>query len=37
LPPQPGDRVRLSWRLEHTFVVTPAEVPISDEEEVIAP
>ena len=36
-PPQPGDRVRLSWRPEHTFVVTPAEVPISDEEEVIAP
>jgi spermidine/putrescine transport system ATP-binding protein len=36
-PPQPGDRVRLTWRPEHTFVVTPAEVPISDEEEVIAP
>lgn len=37
VPPQPGDKVRLVWRPEHTFVVTPAEVPISDEEEVIAP
>ena len=36
-PPQPGEKVRLTWRPEHTFVVTPAEVPISDEEEVIAP
>ena len=33
--PQPGDKVRLEWRPEHTFVVTPAEVPITDEEEVI--
>ena len=30
--PQPGDRVRLSWRPEYTFVVEPS-VPLSEEEE----
>jgi spermidine/putrescine transport system ATP-binding protein len=30
--PQPGDKVRLVWRPEHTFVVTPS-VPMSEEEE----
>jgi spermidine/putrescine transport system ATP-binding protein len=32
-PPQPGERVRLEWLPEHTFVVEPGE-PHSEEEEV---
>jgi spermidine/putrescine transport system ATP-binding protein len=32
-PPAPGDRVRLSWRPEHTFVVAPDREPIEEEEE----
>ena len=32
-PPVPGDRVRLSWRPEHTFVVTPDEGLLEEEEE----
>ncbi len=31
-PPQAGDRVRLVWRPEHTFVVAPSE-PLADWEE----
>ena len=31
--PQPGQRVRLEWLPEHTFVVAPS-VPLSEEEEV---
>ncbi len=30
--PAPGDRVRLLWRPEHTFVVKPSE-PLADWEE----
>jgi hypothetical protein len=30
--PQPGDRVRLTWKPEHTFAVNPAE-PLEEEEE----
>ncbi len=30
--PQPGDRVRLTWKPEHTFAVNPAE-PLVEEEE----
>jgi spermidine/putrescine transport system ATP-binding protein len=30
--PQPGDRVRLTWRPEHTFAVRPSE-PFSEDEE----
>ncbi len=30
--PQPGDRVRLVWRVEHTFVVKPS-APLADWEE----
>jgi spermidine/putrescine transport system ATP-binding protein len=30
--PQPGDRVRLTWRPEHTFAVRPSE-PLAEEEE----
>jgi spermidine/putrescine transport system ATP-binding protein len=32
-PPQPGDRVRLMWRPEHTFAVKPS-APLTEEEEV---
>jgi hypothetical protein len=31
-PPRSGDRVRLVWRPEHTFVVAPSE-PLADWEE----
>jgi spermidine/putrescine transport system ATP-binding protein len=31
--PQPGQQVRLEWLPEHTFVVEPAEVPITEEDE----
>ncbi len=31
-PPQPGDRVRLSWRQEHTFAVLPQEGLAMEEE-----
>jgi spermidine/putrescine transport system ATP-binding protein len=31
-PPKQGDRVRLVWRPEHTFVVAPSE-PLADWEE----
>jgi spermidine/putrescine transport system ATP-binding protein len=31
--PRPGDRVRLSWRWEHTFAVLPQEGVSLDEEE----
>ena len=31
--PRPGDRVRLSWNPDHTFVVKPS-VPLSEEEEI---
>lgn len=31
-PPRAGDRVRLVWRPEHTFVVAPSE-PLADWEE----
>jgi spermidine/putrescine transport system ATP-binding protein len=31
-PPAPGERVRLSWRPEHTFVVAPDREPIEEEE-----
>ncbi|HVB50072.1 MAG TPA: ABC transporter ATP-binding protein, partial [Burkholderiales bacterium] len=30
--PRPGDRVRLTWRPEHTFVVAPSE-PMAEREE----
>jgi spermidine/putrescine transport system ATP-binding protein len=30
--PQPGDRVRLTWKPEHTFAVNPAK-PLEEEEE----
>ena len=30
--PSPGDRVQLSWRPEHTFVVVPDHEPIEEEE-----
>ncbi|GIU98674.1 MAG: polyamine-transporting ATPase [Actinomycetota bacterium] len=32
-PPHPGDRVRLSWRWEHTFAVLPQEGLVLEEEE----
>ncbi len=32
-PPQPGDRVRLSWNREHTFAVLPQEGLVEEEEE----
>ena len=32
-PPQPGERVRLSWQIEHTFAVEPSVVPTDEEEE----
>jgi hypothetical protein len=31
--PVPGQRVRLEWLPEHTFVVEPSATPISEEEE----
>jgi len=31
--PQPGEKVRLSWKPDHTFVVKPS-VPLSEEEEI---
>jgi hypothetical protein len=31
-PPQPGERVRLSWQWEHTFAVLPQE-DLSEEDE----
>jgi spermidine/putrescine transport system ATP-binding protein len=31
--PQPGDRVRLTWKPEHTFAVNPAEQLEEEEEE----
>jgi spermidine/putrescine transport system ATP-binding protein len=31
--PVPGERVRLSWRPEHTFVVRPDAEPIDEEDE----
>jgi hypothetical protein len=31
-PPQPGERVRLSWLWEHTFAVLPQE-DLSEEDE----
>ena len=30
--PQPGERVRLVWRPEHTFAVKPSETPTEEEE-----
>ena len=32
-PPSPGERVRLSWRWEHTFAVLPQEGIAMEEEE----
>ncbi|HLB62298.1 MAG TPA: ABC transporter ATP-binding protein [Actinomycetota bacterium] len=34
-PPQPGDRVRLSWLREHTFAVLPQEDLALEEEEAV--
>ncbi len=31
--PHPGERVRLEWLPEHTFVVEPSATPISEEDE----
>jgi hypothetical protein len=31
--PHPGERVRIRWRPEHTFAVTPAESGDGDEED----
>jgi spermidine/putrescine transport system ATP-binding protein len=31
--PQPGQKVRLEWLPEHTFVVEPSETPITEEDE----
>jgi spermidine/putrescine transport system ATP-binding protein len=31
--PRPGERARLVWRPEHTFVVSPSPEPIEEEEE----
>ena len=31
--PQPGEKVRLLWQPEHTFVVRPSEIPADEEEE----
>jgi spermidine/putrescine transport system ATP-binding protein len=31
--PRPGERARLVWRPEHTFVVSPSAEPIEEEEE----
>jgi len=30
--PQPGERVRLVWRPEHTFAVKPSKTPTEEEE-----
>jgi spermidine/putrescine transport system ATP-binding protein len=32
-PPQPGERVRLSWQMEHTFAVEPSVEPTGEEDE----
>jgi spermidine/putrescine transport system ATP-binding protein len=31
--PAPGDKVRLTWKPEHTFVVNPSDEPPIEEEE----
>jgi hypothetical protein len=31
--PHPGQRVRLEWLPEHTFVVEPSAAPITEEDE----